>query len=62
MAAVNCFGCARSTIFHGSSGANCSKVLVNGDFDVADDGRRIVFDRAREEADIALIEWRTGHG
>ncbi len=29
---------------------------VIGDFDVAADGRRIVFDRAREEADIALIE------
>jgi TolB protein len=26
------------------------------DFDVAPDGRRIVFDRAREESDIALIE------
>ncbi len=29
---------------------------VIGDFDVAADGRRIVFDRAREESDIALIE------
>lgn len=28
---------------------------VIGDFDVAADGRRIVFDRAREESDIALI-------
>jgi Tol biopolymer transport system component/DNA-binding winged helix-turn-helix (wHTH) protein len=29
---------------------------VIGDFDVAADGRRIVFDRAREESDLALIE------
>jgi Tol biopolymer transport system component len=29
---------------------------VIGDFDVAADGSRIVFDRAREESDIALIE------
>lgn len=29
---------------------------VIGDFDVAADGRRIVFDRAREGSDIALIE------
>ena len=29
---------------------------VIGDFDVAADGRRIVFDRAHEESDIALIE------
>jgi DNA-binding winged helix-turn-helix (wHTH) protein/Tol biopolymer transport system component len=29
---------------------------VIGDFDVAPDGRRIVFDRAREESDLALIE------
>ncbi|MGH8178009.1 MAG: winged helix-turn-helix domain-containing protein [Steroidobacter sp.] len=29
---------------------------VIGDFDVAADGRSIVFDRAREESDIALIE------
>jgi DNA-binding winged helix-turn-helix (wHTH) protein/Tol biopolymer transport system component len=28
---------------------------VIGDFDVAADGRRIVFDRAREESDVALI-------
>jgi Tol biopolymer transport system component len=29
---------------------------VIGDFDVAPDGSRIVFDRAREESDLALIE------
>ena len=29
---------------------------VIGDFDVAADGRRIVFDRAHEESDLALIE------
>ena len=29
---------------------------VIGDFDVAPDGRRIVFDRAHEESDLALIE------
>jgi Tol biopolymer transport system component len=29
---------------------------VIGDFDVAADGRRIVFDRVREESDLALIE------
>jgi Tol biopolymer transport system component/DNA-binding winged helix-turn-helix (wHTH) protein len=29
---------------------------VIGDFDVAADGRRIVFDRAREESDVALIQ------
>jgi hypothetical protein len=29
---------------------------VIGDFDVAADGHRIVFDRAREGSDIALIE------
>ena len=33
---------------------------VIGDFDVAADGRRIVFDRAREESDIALIELADG--
>lgn len=35
---------------------------VIGDFDVAADGRRIVFDRAREESDIALIELADLHG
>jgi Tol biopolymer transport system component len=29
---------------------------VIGDFDVAADGRRIVFDRAREESDLVLID------
>jgi Tol biopolymer transport system component/DNA-binding winged helix-turn-helix (wHTH) protein len=29
---------------------------VIGDFDVADDGRSIVFDRAREESDLVLID------
>ena len=33
---------------------------VIGDFDVAADGRSIVFDRAREESDIALIELADG--
>jgi Tol biopolymer transport system component len=33
---------------------------VIGDFDVAADGRTIVFDRAREESDIALIELADG--
>jgi Tol biopolymer transport system component len=33
---------------------------VIGDFDVAADGRTIVFDRAREESDIVLIELAAG--
>lgn len=44
----------RSGVEHALTDLGPGQVI--GDFDVAADGRRIVFDRAREESDVALIE------